>query len=116
MTDFFMRVDRPENRHVWRFLTSDADAAETEGTVSIPRRDWIPTSTFDKADAFAKKKPTALPGELIMVIIEAEDPDGHKWLKANSKNIPMTALKRMWEEFNSEDGMSEGESGASSDS
>lgn len=115
-TDFFLRVDRPENRHTWRFLDSDADGAETMQTVSIPRREWLPTDTFDKTEKFAEENPKALPGDLIDFIISIEDPAGHKWIKANRKKIPMTALKLMWEEFNSDTGMSEGESAASSGS
>lgn len=116
MSDFFLRVDRPENRHNWRFLDSDADGAETVQTVSVPQREWLPTDTFDRVEKWASDNPAALPGELMLHIISIEDPESHKWIKANRKKLPMSALKQMWDEFNSAPGMSEGESGASSTS
>ncbi|MGW8593236.1 hypothetical protein ACWGLC_16215 [Dietzia sp. NPDC055877] len=116
MTDFFLRVDRPENRHTWRFLDSDADGADTMQTISIPHREWLSTATFDKVNEFAEKNPNALPGELIEHIISIEDPEAHKWIKANRKKMPLGALKVMWDEFNSEREMSQGESAASSNS
>lgn len=116
MTDFFLRVDRPENRHVWRFLDSDTDGAETLVEVSIPRKQWWSTDTFDKTDKYVADNKEASLNDLTLYVISIFDVEGHKWLKANRKKIPLNVLGTMWTEIQNVDGMSEGESGASSDS
>lgn len=115
-TNFFMRVDRPENRHYWKFLDSDSDGAEVQREVSIPRREWWPAETLDKTDKFVADKKDATIPELMLYVVSLFDVEGHKWLKANQKKIPMTALKMMWDEVNGLAKVSEGESVASSDS
>ena len=114
MTDFFLRVERPEHRHTWRFFDTDAEGAEATVTVSIPRREWMPMDTFDKTDKFVSENPDSSINDLMLYIISLFDVEGHKWLKANRKKIPVGALGVMWSEFQSDEGMSEGESGASS--
>lgn len=116
MTDFYMRVDSPKNRHTWRFIDSDADGAEVQIKVSIPRKEWWPADTFDKTDKFVSDNPEATLNDLTLYVISLFDAEGHKWLKANRKKIPMNALGVMWSEVQSGEGMPEGESGASSDS
>ena len=114
MTDFFLRVERPEHRHTWRFFDTDAEGAEATVTVSIPRREWMPADTFDKTDKFVEDNKGASIADLMMFIVSLFDPEGHKWLKANRKKLPIDALGVMWSEFQDDEGMSEGESGASS--
>ncbi|HLR94532.1 MAG TPA: hypothetical protein VK053_08405 [Jiangellaceae bacterium] len=114
MTDFFLRVDRPEHRHVWRFLDSDADGADVQVEVSIPRKEWWPADTFDKTDKFVEENKDASLNDLTLYVISLFDAEGHKWLKANRKKIPMNALGVMWSEIQNDEGMSEGESVASS--
>lgn len=112
MTDFFLRVDRPENRHVWRFLDSDSDGADVQVEVSIPKVQWMPQDTFDKTDKFVadnKDNKDYEIGDLMLYIISLFDPEGHKWLKANRKKIPRSALGTMWTELQTIDGPSEGE-------
>lgn len=116
MTDFFLRVDRPENRHVWRFLDSDADGAETQVEVTIPKKEWWPAETFDKTDKFVADNPEAALNDLMLHVVSLFDVEGNKWLKANRKKIPMNALGVMWQEVQATGGITEGESGASSDS
>lgn len=116
MTDFFLRVDRPENRHVWRFLDSDADGADVQVEVSIPRKEWWPADTFDKTDKFVADNPDAALNDLMLYVVSLFDVEGHKWLKANRKKIPMNALGVMWSEVQNDEGMSQGESEASSPS
>ena len=114
MTDFFLRVDRPENRHTWRFL--DSDGADVQVEVSIPRKEWWPADTFDKTDKFVADNPDAALNDLMLYVVSLFDVEGHKWLKANRKKIPMNALGVMWTEVQSGEGMSQGESGASASS
>src|SRR5690625_3496333 len=114
MTEFFLRVDRPEQRHVWRFLDSDADGADVQVEVSIPRKEWWPADTFDKTDKFVEDNKDASLNDLTLYVISLFDAEGHKWLKANRKKIPMNALGVMWSEIQNDEGMSEGESVASS--
>ena len=114
MTDFFLRVERPEHRHTWRFFDTDADGQDAAVTVSIPRREWMPADTFDKTDKFVENNKDASINDLMLYIISLFDTEGHKWLKANKGKIPVSALGAMWSEFQSDEGMPEGESGASS--
>lgn len=116
MTDFFLRVDRPEHRHVWRFLDSDADGAEVQVEVSIPRKEWWPADTFDKTDKFVADNPDGSLNDLTLYVIGLFDTEGHRWLKSNRKKLPMNALATVWSEIQNTDGISEGESEASSDS
>ena len=116
MTDFFLRVDRPEHRHTWRFLDSDTDGADVQIEVSIPKRAWMSADTFDKTDKFVADNPDAALNDLMLYVVSLFDVEGHKWLKANRKKIPMNALGVMWSEVQGAEGMSEGESAASSNS
>ena len=109
MTDFFLRVDRPEHRHTWRFLDSDADGADVQIEVSIPKRAWMSADTFDKTDKFVDDNKDSSLADLMMFIISLHDPEGHKWLKTNRKKLPVDALGVMWQEFQASDGPSQGE-------
>jgi hypothetical protein len=101
MTDFFLRVDRPEHRHTWRFFDSDAEGQDATVTVSIPKREWMPAETFDKTDKFVADNPEASLNDLMLYVVSLFDVEGHKWLRANRKKLPMQALGTMWAEVQS---------------
>lgn len=109
MTDFFLRVERPEHRHTWRFFDSDAEGQDATVTVSIPKREWMPADTFDKTDKFVENNKDSSINDLMLYIISLFDAEGHKWLKANKGKIPVSALGVMWTEFQGAEGMSQGE-------
>lgn len=109
MTDFFLRVERPEHRHTWRFFDTDAEGAEATVTVSIPKREWMAAETFDKTGKFVENNPESSINDLMLYIISLFDVEGHKWLKTNLKKVPLEALGVMWKEFQTADGASEGE-------